>query len=493
MWSLLIRVPDEEPRDYVIKKPRTTIGRREDNDICIADPSSSRLHAEFVYNEIADSLRINDLASTNGTYVNRVRLMNSLVLKHRDIIRIGGTSFTVSLHTTGVKEQDDTGAHQFTRELVLESLDHHAVLLYDVSRKLNTVLDIDTALTEVSSLMKMHLGADQCEVILADDFDKLSELKFPTTIAEEVIAKKSAVLIRDINESGYSKISNSSTFLRIFSVLCVPVVRGEDVIALIYMYKTDRSKRPFHHNDLQLAVAISHQAALTIHRMELISQVREEQRAKELFQRFVSPNEVHNLVEGFLSDGLLPGLIEREVTIMFAEIADSPQLAEELGAKKFGDLLNRFYWDVSDTVFTNGGVIKYISDGIMAVFGITGRIAEDLDKEGQIYRAVQSALTILDHVDVTDYEEEIKIGVGMNTGTAMIGYVGTQERVELNAVGDVVNVASHLQELACPNRLFIGSETALGIAGKIEMNDLGLHEIEGRGQLLRVFEVLRNK
>ena len=171
--------------------------------------------------------------------------------------------------------------------------------------------------------------------------------------------------------------------------------------------------------------------------MQLIDQIRKEQQAKELFQRFVSPNEVHNLVvEGYFTDGVLLGPIEREVTIMFADIANSSQLAEGLGAKRFGDLLNRYYWDVTDTVFSNGGLVKYMGDGIMAVFGVTGRITESLDKDEQLLRAVQSAISILDHIEVTDYGEEINIGVGMNTGSAMIGYVGTQERVELIAVGD---------------------------------------------------------
>jgi adenylate cyclase len=129
----------------------------------------------------------------------------------------------------------------------------------------------------------------------------------------------------------------------------------------------------------------------------------------------------------------------------------------------------------------------------MAVFGVTGRITESLNKEEQMLRAVKAALAILDHIEATDYGEEIKIGVGMNSGPSMIGYVGTQERVELTAVGDVTNVAFRLQKLARPNRLLVGPETAIGIAGKLEINDLGLHEIEGRSQLIRIFEVLRKK
>ena len=77
----------------------------------------------------------------------------------------------------------------------------------------------------------------------------------------------------------------------------------------------------------------------------------------------------------------------------------------------------------------------------------------------------------MDHIEVTDYGEEIIIGIGMNTGKAMIGYVGTQERVEITAVGDVANVAFRLQSLARPNRLLVGPETAVGIAGRMPISD----------------------
>ena len=263
--------------------------------------------------------------------------------------------------------------------------------------------------------------------------------------------------------------------------------------ALIYMYKIGGNIRPFSQKDMQLAVAISHQASLTIQRMHLMEQVRNEQQARVLFQRFVSPTEAEYMIQNYIKDGYLPGLMEQEVTIMFADIANSTTLAERIGAQKFGDLLNRYYWDVTGTVFANGGLVKYLGDGIMAVFGMTGKAKDQIDRDQDLTRAVQSALAILNHIEVTDYGEKIQIGIGMNTGKAMIGYVGTQERIEVTAVGDVANIAFRLQNLARPNRLLIGPETALGVAGKLPLSDIGLQELRGRNQPIRVYEVLRNK
>jgi len=492
MWSLLIRVPNEEPHEYIIRPGRNTIGRKSENDISIADLSASRHHADINFDESRDVITLTDLGSTNGTFINRERIDKTRILQSNDTIRIGGTTIDISHIVTGESKQDASGAHKFTRELVLESLDHHAVLMYEVSRQLNTVMDIETALREVSTLMKQAMGADRCDVILEDRFDQLKQLQFPTTIAEDAIKQRSAVVVRDLGSSPYGKTSGSSLLMGVRSALCVPVMAGKEVTALIYMYKTAEGDRPFSQKDLQLAVAISHQASLTIQRMKLLEQVRKEQRARMLFQRFVSPAEAEYMVQNYMRDGYLPGLMAQEVTIMFADIANSTTLAERIGAQKFGDLLNRYYWDVTGTVFANGGLVKYLGDGIMSVFGMTGKDKYGIDRDQNITRAVQSAIGILNHIEVTDYGEKIQIGVGMNTGKAMIGYVGTQERVEVTAVGDVANVAFRLQNLARPNRLLIGPDTALGVAGKLPLSDLGYQDLRGRTKPIRIYEVLRN-
>ena len=376
---------------------------------------------------------------------------------------------------------------------MLESLDHQAVLLYEVARQLNTVMDIDTALKEVSGLMKQAMGADRCEVILAENFGKMHELQFPATIAEVAVRQRSAVVVRDLDSDSLGQRSGSSLLLKIKSVLCVPVMTGKEVLGLVYMYKTVGNERSFSQKDLQLAVAISHQAALTIQRMHLIEKVRKETQARELFQRFLSPAEADTMVQDYLQNGYLPGLMEQDVTILFADIANSTTLAERVGAQKFGEILNRYYWDLTGAVFTNGGLVKYLGDGIMAVFGMTGKTKQKVDVDLDLMRGVQSAVAILNHIEVADYGEAIQVGIGVNTGKAMIGYVGTQERVEVTAVGDVTNVAFRLQAMARPNRLLIGPETAIGVAGKIPLKDLGLVELRGRTEPVRIYEVLRSK
>lgn len=488
MWSLTVRSPDGKPREYTIRSPKITIGRRVDNDIVIADISASRLHAEIEYNPQDDTLVIRDLGSTNGTFVNRVRLTEPRRLEHRDIIRIGECVITVTRFHTGEQMKPGPPAtHPLTRDIVLESIDQHAVLMYEIASKLNSMLDLEAALQEVSSMLRRSLGADKCEVILVDQFNKLGELGFPSSIAHMVIEKRSAVLIPDLTTE--EERFGQSTFLyRVRSVLCVPIMGGDELLGLIYMYKSDPQERPFDQRDLQLAVAISHQAALTIQRMRLLERVQEEQRIRQLLQRFVSPAEANFISREYLRSGRLPELDERVVTVLFADIADSTGMAERLGPTRFGQILARYYQEMTNVIFAQGGMVdKFLGDGIMAVFGMTG---DRHDPEG---RAVKAGLMMLDALDEMnrDLEEPIQVGIGVNTGLVVAGYVGTKQQVELTVVGDTVNVAAGLQHMARPNRLLVGPATVAAIVGRFPTQRVGAVVVKGRTRRIQAHEVLR--
>ena len=275
MWILIIRSPSSSPIEYKIKPGKNTLGRKPDNDIVIVDESASRTHAELYCK--ANLLVVYDLKSTNGTFVNRERITEPHVLRTGDQIRIGQHEVAVSY-----RDDNDTaglitalsGTRPMTRELLLESVDQHAVLLYEVASRLTTILDLKTALQEVSQLMRTSMGAEKCEVILAENFSQLGELGFPTSIAQQAIEQRSVVIIPDLDSQTGRPPSKSTLLLRIRSVLCVPVIIEGDVAALIYVYKTDPTARPFDQHDIQLAVAISNQTALTIQRANLLERSR---------------------------------------------------------------------------------------------------------------------------------------------------------------------------------------------------------------------------
>lgn len=494
MWIVTIRSPKGEPREYVLKPGKTTIGRRSDSDIPLPDESASRSHAEIHYDPKDTSLVIVDVGSTNGTFVNRERMTQPRRVGVEDQIRIGQHVLTLARRETepkpGAKTDSLPGTQPLTRDLLLESLDHHAVLLYEVASRLNTVIDLDTALREVSDMMRVAMGADKCQVILAERFGQLHDLGFPVSIARLALDQRSAVIIPDAQAD--PQLGKSTLLMRIRSAMCVPVMSGEKVVALIYVYKTRPLARPFDQNDLQLAVAISHQAALTIQRTRLLEHVRKEQRIRQLLQRFLSPPEAEYLLQDYLQTGSLPPLAEKALTVVFADITDSTGLAERVGARRFSEILSRFYQQMTDVVFEQGGLLnKYMGDGVMAVFGVA------VNRPNPEERAVRAALDMLQRLESIQLAESetIQMGVGVNSGTSMAGYVGTDERVEFTVLGDTVNVAQRLQLAARPNRVVIGPQTyeilSVQSAGKFNITPIGSLEVKGRVQTVEAYEVLR--
>ncbi|MCB9135220.1 MAG: FHA domain-containing protein [Anaerolineales bacterium] len=486
-WTVTVRSAEGEPREYALKPGANTVGRSSKNDIVINDVSASRHHAEFIYEPTHNIVSLQDLRSTNGTYINRNRLTGSIRLNANDIVRIGTVLITLNYLGPAPKEltSGTLGTRPLTRELLVESFDQHAALMYEVASQLNTVIDIDMALSKLTQLVQQSLGTDKCEIILANQFNRLQEFEFPVSIARAAIEQKTTIAIPNLQQYHDQRIRESAMLRQIRSALCVPVLANDKIIALLYMYKTNPETRPFEQQDIKLAVAISHLASLTIQRVMLLERVREEQKMRTLFQRFLSSSEVEYLLQDYLHTGQLPGLKVQKVTVLFTDIADSTRLAEELGVEKFGELLTEYYKDVTEIVFEHGGLInKYLGDGVMAVFGMTN----EKYPENQ---AVRAGLAIRKKIAHRGQDHKAyHVGIGINTGTTMAGYIGTQEHVELTVIGDAVNIASRLETLARPDKLLIGPATRAGLSGEFETVRIGETSIRGRSEPIQVYQVL---
>ncbi len=109
--------------------------------------------------------------------------------------------------------------------------------------------------------------------------------------------------------------------------------------------------------------------------------------------------------------------------------------------------------------------------------------------------ATRAGLAMLSSLETQDNEmsDLIKIGVGINTGDVVAGYVGTRERVELTVLGDTVNVAAGLQSIARPNRLLVGPATQAAIVGLYDTRRVGSITVKGRINEVQAYEVLRDQ
>lgn len=465
---MVVTSPEREPKLVELQPGKMTIGRAATNGLVIDDVSASRNHAEILLDGATNTVMLTDLDSTNGTYVNRQRLVGSCQLHPDDLIRIGAVVIHIS-HQTGKIKRVDTinGTHRFTRELVLESVEEHSLLISEIAQKLNTILDTNSAIKEVTQAIKRSMGVDYCEILLRKELKFLETSDLTDPLAKQALRNKAA------------EVAPNTMF--------IPILIKEQVIGLIAMHKSRPDAMPFGRRDLQLAVAISHQAALTIQRMELLEQVRQEEHIRQLLLRFVSPTEAEFILKDYLATGELPALTEQKVTVLFADIAESTRMAETLGPRHFANILNNFYQESSEIVFRHRGLIKYLGDGILGIF--TERNGETRSEE----KAVLAGRDLVQHLNRTgslDINRRLVFGVSINTGKAMVGYVGTKDRVEFNALGDVVNVAYRMQEYARPYKIIVGPATVAAIADNYRFNRVGALSLRGREGTIQVYEVL---
>jgi class 3 adenylate cyclase len=466
MWSLLIKNPESEPVQIKLKPGVMIIGRNITNDIVITDKAASRRHAEIYLDSVSEIVTIKDMKSSNGTFVNRHKITGIFRLQNSDVIRIGQTVMNLTKYTSeAIGQQGTSGTHLFTRELVLEAVDAHPILLYEMAQKLNTVMEIDLAISQVIDLVKRSMGVDVCEIIMAKDFDKINM---------EMSHNLKVKAIRD------SSVEISPM------ALCVPIIGGGKPLGLIYLEKNRPGAIPFDERDMQLAVATSHQTALTIQRMVLLEKIRRDEQVKQLLLRFVSPIEAEYKLKDYLKTGNLPDLTEEQVTVLFVEIADSTGLAERIGSKTLTTVLNNFYQFTTQVVFKKGGMVKYLGDGVMAVF------MEALDRPSPEERAVSVALEIIDFVTSSNPDKPAQAcvtGAAINTGKAMVGYVGTRERAEFNVMGDLIKVTYRMQEYARPNRIFVGPKTAEALVNKYQVKKAGSLKMIEQEKPIPVYDV----
>jgi adenylate cyclase len=169
---------------------------------------------------------------------------------------------------------------------------------------------------------------------------------------------------------------------------------------------------------------------------EMVGGLQERDRLREAFGAFVDPV----LAERVVQQGTMIEGQEVEVTVLFLDIRDFTALAERTSARELVDRLNAFYSLVVPLLVRHGGhANKFIGDGLLAVFGAPQPQPDHAD------RAVAAALEIADAVR-DRYGDELRIGIGINSGPVIAGTVGGGGRVDFTVIGDAVNTAARVEE-----------------------------------------------
>ncbi|MEG3893490.1 AAA family ATPase [Microcoleus sp. Pol10_D6] len=229
------------------------------------------------------------------------------------------------------------------------------------------------------------------------------------------------------------------------SILCVPLINQSQIISIVYL-ENNLTAGAFTPERVELLKVLSGQAAISIQNSKLYTEVREnESRLAQLnkaYERFIPHQFLQFLKKSSIIDVELGDQVQLEMSVLFSDIRDFTTLSETMTPEDNFKFINSYLSRMEPVINENHGFIdKYIGDAIMALFS------------GEADNAVKAGIAMLHRL--AEYTQNransgyapIQIGIGINTGSLMLGTVGGPNRMDGTVISDAVNLASRVESL----------------------------------------------
>jgi adenylate cyclase len=532
----LIYQDGDTPQTYTFTAGEVVIGRSPECQVVLKDFGISRNHAKIVVAE--DGVRIVDLKSKNGTQVNGVPVVEA-PLKDGDQILLGKFKLTFGKTLEGKVVLDEAkplseeagtiirSVGELSRLLApseapvsaapearkapdvqeIEKSNRILKVLTKFSETLIAVRPVEEVLEQVVDIVFDHVPADRGFLMLSEEGSgKLvpmvmkhrnpgssgepSKITISKTIADRVVKDRVSILTSDAQVDPRFGSGDSIRFHGIRSAMCAPLWNKDQVIGIIHV-DSPMLTNCFNLNDLDLLTALANYAAVAVERARLNQKIVAEEKKRERLGRFLSPQVTSRILATSESQGAALGVPEiREVSVLFADIVGFTTMSEKMSPAAVSLLLNEYLSRMTDIIFKYEGTLdKYIGDAIMAVFGAP------LDMPDHAARSIKAALEMRERLEEFNAERKegplLKIRIGINSGKAVAGEIGSINKKEYTVLGDTVNTASRLESsVAKPMMVVIGENTYHAVKDQFDCRSLGNATLKGKENEVAVFEVV---
>lgn len=383
-------------------------------------------------------------------------------------------------------------------------------LLFEMSKTLGTVFDLKEIFERATDLIFRGTPADRVVALLLDDakdggnaednliqigaktreksIEKLTEtLTVSRTITQRVMRDRVAILSQDAKTDEQFQGAESIVSQGVRSTICAPLITQSGVHGVLYADRLDpfAAFRPDH---LDMISAVAAQTAVTVETVRAHERLAREEVARANYSRFMPEYVVQQLLEN--PDSFRLGGANQTITVLFADIRGFTAFAEHQNPEKVVGLLNHYFSAMSEIIFGHGGTLdKYIGDGLMALFGAPTATSEDAHNALLAAVAMQKRIVTLNVELVAQGFAEVAVGIGLHTGEATIGYIGSEKRLEYTAIGDTVNLAARLESNAAGGQILISEATARASGDIFPLIKLEPLAVKNRLQPVDLFEV----
>ena len=502
-----------------------TLGRHPDNSIQVLDRIVSKEHARVT---LAPNGRwvLRDAGSLNGTMVNGDRV-GEAVLNDGDRIQLGNTTFQFTEDQPRTEQsQQELNRSRVTmmpgqvqsevrnridaskrflpvaeiRDMEVLKADYEKLrVAHELSQKLAIDTNLDHLLQQIVDETFLIIRADRAVILLyepeTDDFTPAyvrqkradEEIKLSNTILEEVKRNKAAVLSSDAMVDERFKAAKSIIMQGIRSTMAVPLLVADQLVGAFHV-DSMLASGAFTDKDLLLFSGIATQAAIAIQNFRLAKKIEHEAATRAEFQRLLSPNLVDQIVSGALA--LDQAGANREVTMMFADIRGFTSMSERHTPEEMVETLNSYFEFMVDVLFQHGGTLdKYVGDEIIGLFGAPVELPEAPLHAVRCAIDMLKALEEFNRIRQAEGKEEIRIGIGINTGPVIAGAIGSSRTLQYTVIGDAVNVAARLCGVAKSGEIIISPSTLEQCQLSVVAEQREPMELKGKAELMPIWNV----
>jgi len=205
---------------------------------------------------------------------------------------------------------------------------------------------------------------------------------------------------------------------------------------------------------------------------EQVQEIITSQKARTNLSRYLSPTIVDKVLAS--KQEIQLGGEKNKVTILFADIRGYTKMSQQMNVNEIVEMLNEHFTEMTNIIFQYGGTLdKFIGDSVMAVFG--SPFSSDNDEYNAIMAAQAMQRAMKKRYKIRKQRNQIpyQIGIGINTGEVITGNIGSPQKMDYTVIGDTVNLAARLQEIAKGGEIMVGEETYLQIKGKFKLTLCG--------------------
>ena len=548
MWQVIINGPGYFDTQYELPDGVTSLGRADENDIVLSGDLVSRRHARFHVK--GDDINVEDLGSRNGSKLNGSQLTGTMGVKVGDVVSVGENTLVLrqpamveNARTEVVTDTGMGGVHRFAAgvdlatavvlskdvndNFILRALDNVApfslevdapvaegdktprpipypslAVLYRTAEKLSTARTQQEFLDFIADLLMERANGTTAVVLLKQPGGTFvpaavrhrgqlakGEVPVSDAIIEEALKKRSALAVANVRDDERFANRDSVVLYGVDQVLCVPMGEPDAFAGVLYVNCTRQDPSSLE-SLLDLFNAEAHLIASGVEKFQLRERSRGEERLRKALERFHGAEVVERRI-GELA-GAPPRsarLDERTVTALYANLGGTSGPLKRAEQVALGELLLELYTRATGLVFSFEGTLQtFLGDQVVALFGTP------YSKTDDAVRAVRAALAIQDDwktlMNKRPPKERCPLRIGLNTGKAWTGAVGSEQRFEHVAFGEALTLAAEVCESADAGQVLITGKTLAAIGARFDVTPLGERALSGAKKKVPVFELL---